>query len=138
MIYDKSPRAPGQRVANAIETTERAECKEDDVRCGSSFATADLNTMLNTRRVAPPPEGMPRSMVVPVLRSAVHENVLSEQLGGIGPQPSGAPGLAMSAPDKPSWQAPGTRWARTEAISGAGPVQYPSPNRAHRHAAGDR
>ena len=137
MIYDKSPRAPGQRVANAIETTERAECKEDDVRCGSSFPTVDMDTILNTRRVAPSPEGMPRQMVVPVLRSAVDLNTMSPQLGGIGPQPEGGPGLAMFAPDKPSWQGsdPLKRTNRMARARAEGPKVFPS--NAHRHG-GDR
>jgi hypothetical protein len=135
-VFDKSPRAPGQRVANAIETTERAECKEDDVRCGSSFETVDLDTMLNTRRVAPPPEGMPRSMVVPVLRSAVHENVLSSQLGA----PTAEPNLAMFAPDpeQPTWigSDPKLRTSRMARARAEGPKVYPSPS--HRHGGGDR
>ena len=96
---DPSPRTP--TLAGFLETLDRAACREGGT-CGSAFPVIDIADVVSPPRLAPPPAGPPYTMTVPVLRSAVHENVMSPQLGGIGPQPEGDPGLAMFAPDKPS------------------------------------
>ena len=134
-VFDKSPRAPGNRLAGSEETVERAQCNDPDPRCGSSFPVISIadDVVAPSRMI--PTEARSNVIWTPVLRSAVHENTLSPQLGA----PTARPALAMFSPDppQPTWTTQGTRLSKNEQVRGAGPVQYPSPNRVHRHG-GDR
>ena len=130
MIYDKSPRAPGRRLAGSNETTERAECQDPDPRCGSGFPVISIADDVVAPSRAVPLEVRSNVIWTPVLRSAVQASVLSTQLGA----PEAEPALELfdRDPEQATWQTQGTRWSKDEAIRGKGPVQYNRPA-AHQH-----
>ena len=127
---DFSPRAPGNRIAGSNETTERAQCTDPDPRCGSAFQTVSIADDVVSPSRAVPPEVRSNVIWAPVLRSAVAENVMSEQLGG----PTAEPALELfdRDPEQATWTTQGTRWAKNESIRGKGPVDYNRPA-AHQH-----